>query len=70
MIRWCAAVVLIGLLTVAAVFLVAGDYPYAGPVVWRPDYGHGVRRGDVAIVCCWGVGVAATLGLLLRRRAG
>ncbi|MGY1801847.1 hypothetical protein ACI78T_01045 [Blastococcus sp. SYSU D00922] len=68
MLRWSSAVVLATLLTAAAVLLVTGDHALDGPVVWRPDYGHGIRAGEIAVFCGWVVGMTATATLLLRRR--
>lgn len=68
MLRWISALVIAGLLTAAALLLLTGDFPQAGRVVWRPDYGHGFRIGEILVVCGWAVGMVATVVLLRRPR--
>ena len=63
MLRWGAAAVVSGVLTVLALLGIAGQYPGEGPVVLAVTPQHGVHLGDLAVAVAWGVGVVLVAGL-------
>jgi hypothetical protein len=65
--RLCALLVVV-VLTGFALLLVTGRYLADGPVLLSLSAEHGLHEGDLLVAACWAAGVAAVLGLLLRRK--
>jgi hypothetical protein len=59
--RWLAAAVSAGVLTVFAVLLVTGHYLDEGPVVLVVTASHGVHEGDLYVLAGWALGMIALL---------